>query len=69
MSDGVYNAEKITCPYCDHEFDNSFEYLHDGFDSDGADDIISCENCCHEFKIILHIEYSFDSYGIEEAEK
>lgn len=64
----IYNADKITCPYCDHVFDNSLEYLHDEFDRDGAEDIISCENCCSDFKVMLNVEYSYDSHTIEDVE-
>lgn len=65
----IYSADKITCPYCGYIFNNSNEYFHDEFDRDGDEEIISCENCCSEFKVVLNVDYHYDSYTIINDEK
>ena len=51
--------DKITCPYCDYGFDASWEYFSEGFDSDGDEAIIQCEECGEDFEAILHVSYSY----------
>ena len=60
--------KNIMCPYCNSNFNNSLEYLSENFERDGDENIINCDNCNKRFKIVLNIEYSFDSERLEEGE-
>ena len=58
---GHTETDRITCPYCDYEFTNSWEYFHKDFENDGDEDVIVCDECNKEFRVNLHIYYTYDS--------
>jgi len=56
-------TKKITCPYCDHEFSDSWEYN----DNDG--DEIECVSCERSFTLQVHfdVQYSTERLTCEGA--
>ena len=59
--------DKIVCPLCGYIFDNSYEYIVMGFETDGAESIIECESCAEEFSTTLSIDYTFSTETIVKS--
>ena len=57
-------SDRITCPYCGYVFTNSWEYFHEEFERDGDEDVISCDECGKDFRVNLHVDYTYDSEAL-----
>lgn len=60
-------GSEIVCPLCGYRFDNSYEYLVEGFETDGAESIIECESCEVEFTANLSVDYTFSTEKIVKS--
>lgn len=59
-------ANKIRCPYCYHEFGNSWEYFDEDFKSDDDTTTFNCEECGKDFQCTLDITYHYECEKIED---
>lgn len=57
--------DKMKCPYCDYEIDNSWEYFGEDFEADGDTENFNCQDCGKDFKCNLSITYGYDCEKIE----
>ncbi|CDN44016.1 hypothetical protein [Paenibacillus sp. P22] len=55
--------DEITCPYCGHEFSDSFEHLN-GWEEDLGN--IECSDCNKTFRCTANFSVSYSTEKIEE---
>lgn len=59
MSNTFLYQPLITCPYCSHKIENSFDYNRD------ENDYLECEECEETFEFVVEIEVSYSTYPVE----
>ena len=60
-----YHSSVIVCPYCYHEFTDSWEY--NAMLRDGGEDI-ECEHCEKKFSVCMDVSVDYTSHKIEGEE-
>lgn len=55
--------DSIICPYCDHEFSDSWEYAH----YEGTSyDLVDCDSCSRTFRLTVQTDVSYTTKPLEE---
>ena len=57
-------TDEIVCPYCGHEFSDSWESLYGIEEAE-----LECWECERPFKAYREVEVTYTTYKIEDSEK
>ena len=65
MGDG-WLGDAITCPYCNHRHEDSWEFFDDG--AEGDERFITCENCGKLLRVEIETIVYYSTSKPKEAE-
>ena len=58
----AYATGEITCPYCNYEYGDSWEYSSLRYDGDSEE--MECDECGKKFYVQFNVETSYTSNGL-----
>ncbi len=63
----AWGTGEVTCPYCNYEFSDSWEF--GSLQRDGDSEVMECDECEKKFNVNFNVETSYTSRGLCDENK